>query len=246
MEKKSFGSTKEGKEVYLYTLVNKNGMKAEITNYGANLVNLLVPDKNGNVKDVVLGFDNVSGYEVNPSFFGALIAPSANRIAGASFTIGGNTYTLKKNNNDNNLHSDEALGSHKRIWDVKEGEGEVTFILKNYDGELGFPANREFIVTYSLNDDNELKISYEATSDRDTVINPTNHSYFNLKGHKEGKIEDHKITLLASHYTPADEASIPYGDIVSVEGTPMDLREGVIIGDKIDSDFDFIFCVTAY
>lgn len=246
MEKKSFGVTKEGKEVYLYTLINKNGMKAEITNYGANLVNLVVSDKKGNMKDVVLGFDNVSGYEANPSFFGALIAPSANRIAGASFKLGENTYTLKKNNNDNNLHSDEALGSHKRIWDVKESEGEITFTLKNYDGELGFPGNREFVVTYSLNDDNELKISYEATSDKETLINPTNHSYFNLKGHKEGKIEDHKIILLASNYTPADEASIPYGNIAPVEGTPMDLRAGVIIGDKIDSNFEQLNFAAGY
>ena len=246
MQKRSFGTTKEGKEVFLFSLENKNGVKAEVTNFGANLVNLFVPDKAGNVEDVVLGFDDVSGYEVNPSFFGSVIAPSANRIAGASFELNGETYILKKNNGENNLHSDEELGAHKRVWDVVEGENSVTFTLKNADGELGFPGNKEFKVTYSLDDENGLKISYEASSDKDTIINPTNHSYFNLKGHKEGTIEDHKITLLASNYTPADQASIPYGDIVTVEGTPMDLREELVIGEKIDSDFDQLNFAVGY
>ena len=246
MKRRSFGKTKEGVEVFLYTLENKKGIKAEITNFGANLVNLIVPDKEGNERDVVLGFEDVSGYEENPSFFGALIAPSANRIAKASFTLEGNTYYLKKNNGENNLHSDEVLGSHKRIWQVKEGEQEVSFSLKYEDGELGFPGNREFKVTYSLNEENELKISYQGRSDKPTVINPTNHSYFNLKGHSSGKIEDHTIELYASNYTPADKESIPYGDIVSVEGTPMDLRKETVVGDKIDSDFEQLNFAAGY
>ena len=246
MQKRSFGTTKDGKEVFLFSLENKNGVKVEVTNFGANLVNVFVPGKDGKVEDVVLGFDDVAGYEVNPSFFGAVIAPSANRIGGASFELNGETYPLKKNNGENNLHSDEELGAHKRVWDITENEDSVTFTLKNADGELGFPGNKEFKVTYSLNDENGLKIAYEATSDKDTIINPTNHSYFNLKGHKEGTIEDHKITLLASNYTPADEASIPYGDIVSVEGTPMDLREELVIGEKIDSDFDQLNFAVGY
>ena len=246
MQKRSFGTTKDGKEVFLFSLENKNGVKVEVTNFGANLVNVFVPGKDGKVEDVVLGFDDVAGYEVNPSFFGAVIAPSANRIGGASFELNGETYPLKKNNGENNLHSDEELGAHKRVWDITENEDSVTFTLKNADGELGFPGNKEFKVTYSLNDENGLKIAYEATSDKDTIINPTNHSYFNLKGHKEGTIEDHKITLLASNYTPADETSIPYGDIVSVEGTPMDLREELVIGEKIDSDFDQLNFAVGY
>ena len=246
MQKRSFGTTKDGKEVFLFSLENKNGVKVEVTNFGANLVNVFVPGKDGKVEDVVLGFDDVAGYEVNPSFFGAVIAPSANRIGGASFELNGETYPLKKNNGENNLHSDEELGAHKRVWDITENEDRVTFTLKNADGELGFPGNKEFKVTYSLNDENGLKIAYEATSDKDTIINPTNHSYFNLKGHKEGTIEDHKITLLASNYTPADETSIPYGDIVSVEGTPMDLRQELVIGEKIDSDFDQLNFAVGY
>ena len=246
MQKRSFGITKDGKEVFLFSLENKNGVKVEVTNFGANLVNVFVPGKDGKVEDVVLGFDDVAGYEINPSFFGSVIAPSANRIGGASFELNGETYTLKKNNGENNLHSDEELGAHKRVWDVTENEDSVTFTLKNTDGELGFPGNKEFKVTYSLDDENGLKIAYEASSDKDTIINPTNHSYFNLKGHKEGTIEDHKITLLASNYTPADEASIPYGDIVSVEGTPMDLRQELVIGEKIDSDFDQLNFAVGY
>ena len=246
MQKRSFGITKDGKEVFLFSLENENGVKVEVTNFGANLVNVFVPGKDGKVEDVVLGFDDVAGYEINPSFFGSVIAPSANRIGGASFELNGETYTLKKNNGENNLHSDEELGAHKRVWDVTENEDSVTFTLKNTDGELGFPGNKEFKVTYSLDDENGLKIAYEASSDKDTIINPTNHSYFNLKGHKEGTIEDHKITLLASNYTPADEASIPYGDIVSVEGTPMDLRQELVIGEKIDSDFDQLNFAVGY
>ena len=246
MQKRSFGKTKDGKEVFLFSLENKNGVKAEVTNFGANLVNLFVPDKNGKAEDIVLGFDDVSGYEVNPSYFGAVIAPSANRIAGASFELNGESYTLKKNNGENNLHSDDELGSHKRVWDVTELENGVMFSLKFADGEMGFPGNKEFKVTYSLDEENGLQIQYEASSDKDTIINPTNHSYFNLKGHKEGTIEDHRITLLASNYTPADEASIPYGEIASVEGTPMDLRQELIIGDKIDSDFEQLNFAVGY
>lgn len=238
MERRSFGITKDGIETWIYTLKNKNGIKAEVTNYGANLVNIFVPDREGKTADIVLGFDTVTGYEDNPNFFGALIAPNANRIAKASFTLNGAFYQLKKNNGQNNLHSDEESGSHKRIWKVEEGEKEVCFSLTYKDGELGFPGEKEFLVRYSLNEENELKISYEAYSDRETIINPTNHSYFNLKGHNRGTIEDHRITLFASKYTPADQESIPYGTIVSVEGTPMDLRKEEVIGDKIDSDFE--------
>ena len=143
MQKRSFGTTKDGKEVFLFSLENKNGVKVEVTNFGANLVNVFVPGKDGKVEDVVLGFDDVAGYEVNPSFFGAVIAPSANRIGGASFELNGETYPLKKNNGENNLHSDEELGAHKRVWDITENEDSVTFTLKNTDGELGFPGNKD-------------------------------------------------------------------------------------------------------
>lgn len=238
MQTDSFGKTKEGKEVFLYTLENSRGVKAAVTNYGANLVSLKVPDRNGVAEDVVLGFDTLQGYERNPSFFGALIGPSANRIGTASFILNQKTYRLKKNNGENNLHSDEEKASHKRVWDAVCEKESVCFTLHMKDGEMGFPGNKEFKVSYTLTEDNELKLHYEITSDQDTIINPTNHSYFNLKGHNKGTIMDHRITLLASHYTPADRASIPTGEIASVEGTPMDLRVETVVGDKIDSDFE--------
>lgn len=245
MKKEVFG-TVNGQEVYLVTLENKNGMQASITNYGANLVKLLVPDVNGKVEDVVLGFEDASGYEVNPSFFGAVITPSANRIAGASFSLDGTEYPLKKNNGENNLHSDEAKGSHKRIWDMKtEGES-LILSIEMEDMDMGFPGNKKFVVTYSLSEDNALSIHYEGCSDKNTIINPTNHSYFNLKGHKEGDIMDHTITLLASQFTPADAASIPTGEIASVENTPMDLRGGVLIGEKIDSEYEQLQFAAGY
>ena len=238
MRKTEFGTTGDGRETYLFTLENSNGMKAAVTNYGANLVQLLVPDRDGVTEDVVLGFEDVSGYESNPSYFGAVIAPNANRIGGAFFTLHNKEYTLKKNNGENNLHSDEAIGAHKRIWDY-ETEGEsVSFTLFLADGDMGFPGNKKLKVTYTLKDDNGLYIRYEGSSDKDTIINPTNHSYFNLKGHKEGNIMDHIIALEASRYTPADAASIPTGAVKLVEGTPMDLRGGVVIGDQIDADFE--------
>ncbi len=238
MRRESFGKTKEGKEVFLYHLENSKGMEAAVTNYGANLVSLLVPDKEGELRDVVLGFDWVAGYESNPSFFGALIGPSANRIGGASFTLNDKIYTLKKNNGENNLHSDEEKASHKRVWEAEIQQDSLCLSLKIPDGDMGFPGNKDFKVTYTLTEENELKIHYEITSDQDTLINPTNHSYFNLKGHDQGNIMDHKITLLASAYTPTDETSIPTGEITSVEGTPMDLRRETTIGEKIDSDFE--------
>lgn len=238
MRRESFGKTKEGKEVFLYHLENSKGMEAAVTNYGANLVSLLVPDKEGELRDVVLGFDWVVGYESNPSFFGALIGPSANRIGGASFTLNDKIYTLKKNNGENNLHSDEEKASHKRVWEAEIQQDSLCLSLKIPDGDMGFPGNKDFKVTYTLTEENELKIHYEITSDQDTLINPTNHSYFNLKGHDQGNIMDHKITLLASAYTPTDETSIPTGEITSVEGTPMDLRRETTIGEKIDSDFE--------
>ncbi len=237
MKIETFGRTREGRDVFLYQLENKNGMKAAVSDYGANLVRFVVPDRKGQNEDVVLGFDSVTGYEKNPSFFGALIAPNANRIAGASFTLEGKLYSLKKNNGQNNLHTDEEKGSHKRIWDAEAGEKGVCFTLEMADGELGLPGNRRFQVTYSLTEKNELQISYRATSDCPTIFNLTNHTYFNLKGHGKGEITDHEITLHASHYTPTDAELIPTGEIKKVEGTPLDFQKSQRIGKRIDEDF---------
>ena len=201
--KEKFGVTRDGREVYIYTLSNANGVRARVINYGAILVNLFVPDKDGNVEDVVLGFDSLEGYFGNGSFLGATIGQNANRIGGACFEIGGKTYHIDDNDGGNNLHSHKDEGYHKRVWDVETGTDSVKFTLEGKDGEMGFPGNKKVSVTYSLAEDNALKLQYHVTSDADTIINMTNHTYFNLAGHKAGKIEDHPVsyTDLRAHET---------------------------------------------
>ena len=238
LKKRSFGVTAEGQEVYLYTLENSNGMNAEVTNFGANLVNLLVPDAKAEVADVVLGFDDVEGYMVNGPFFGAVVGPSANRIGGAAFEIDGVNYTLAVNDGANNLHSDRALGYHKQIWDVEEGDNSITFTIKDTDGNMGFPGNKVLSLTYILDEENALTLKYHGTSDKKTILNPTNHTYFNLDGHKSGSIEGHTIQLKADFFTPTTPDSIPTGEIMAVKGTPMDLTEEKVIGQNIDANFD--------
>lgn len=236
VDKEKFGTTSDGKDVYAYTLYNDNGVRAKVINFGANLVSLLVPDANGNLEDVVLGFDTLEGYYGNGSFFGATIGPSANRIAGACFEINGKSYQIDVNDGDNNLHSHIENGYHKCLWDAEEGDNSVTLTLEGKDGEMGFPGNKKIFVTYSLSEDNALKLSYHASSDADTIINLTNHTYFNLSGHKAGKIEDHLLKINASCYTPVIPGSIPTGKIAPVEGTPMDFTKMKPIGQDINAD----------
>ena len=238
VEKCVFGKSPAGQEVYLYTITNEKGMKAAVTNLGAVLVKLLVPDKDGKVEDVVLGFDKAEDYFNNPSFFGAVIGPSANRIAGASFVIDGITYQLDVNDNDNNLHSHKEDGYHKQLWDAAVGENSVTFTLEDTDGNMGFPGNKKISVTYSLNDNNELKLHYHGSSDKKTILNLTNHTYFNLDGHGSGSIEEHEISMNASYYTPVVAGAIPTGEIATVQGTPMDLTTAKKIGAEINADFE--------
>lgn len=238
VEKEKFGTTKDGKDVYAYTLSNSKGMTAKIINYGANLVSLLVPDAEGHVEDVVLGYDTLEGYYGNNSFFGATIGPSANRIAGAAFEIDGREYHIDVNDGPNNLHSHMEEGYHKRVWNAQEGTDSVTLTLEGRDGEMGFPGNKKVTMVYSLSEDNELKLSYHATSDANTIINITNHTYFNLSGHKAGIIEDHMLKLNAAHYTPVVAGSIPTGEIAPVAGTPMDFTKMKPIGQDINADFE--------
>lgn len=244
--KEKFGTTKCGKDVYAYTLTNSAGMSARIINYGAILVNLLVPDKNGKVDDVVLGFDTLEGYFGNGSFFGATIGPSANRIAGASFEIDGRTYHIDVNDGANNLHSHMEDGYHKRVWDAVAGTDSVTLTLEGKDGEMGFPGNKKITMVYSLSEDNELKLSYHATSDADTIVNLTNHTYFNLSGHRAGKIEDHLLKLNATHYTPVVAGAIPTGEIAPVAGTPMDFTKMKPVGQDINADFEQLKLTKGY
>lgn len=244
--KEKFGTTKTGEEVYLYTLKNKNGMEVKLTNYGAAIVNLLVPDKDGKIDDVVLGFDTLEEYFENPSFFSVTIGPNANRIGGAAFELNGKEYHLAVNDGENNLHSDMDNGYQKRAWKTEEGENSLTFTIEGKDGDLGFPGNKKISMTYTLMGDNALKLSYKATSDMDTLINLTNHTYFNLAGHKSGSIEGHMLQLNASNFTPVLPGAIPTGEIRPVAGTPLDFTKKKQIGKEIGADCEQLKLVQGY
>lgn len=246
LEKTLFGTMKDGTEIYRYTLKNKRGMKAQAINYGAILVSLWAPDKEGNMQDVVLGYDRLEDYYANPCNFGATIGPNANRTANASFMLEGVKYHLSANEGANNLHSDFELGYHKKVWEVEEGENSVTFFLEGPDGEMGFPGNKKVQVTYTLTDANELSIHYHAVSDKNTIINMTNHTYFNLAGHAAGEIGGHILSLHAACYTPVAEGAIPTGEIAPVAGTPMDFTKPKRIGDEMDSDFEQLLITGGY
>ncbi len=244
--KELFGTTKCGKQIYRYYISNSKGLKAGVINYGAILVNLFVPDKNGEAADVVLGYDTLEPYFENGSFFGATVGPNANRIGGASFILDGQRYNLDVNDGENNLHSHMALGYHKRVWNVAEGTDSVTFSLEDEDGSMGFPGNKKISVTYTVTEDNELKLHYQGESDKNTILNMTNHTYFNLAGHNSGKIHNHKLQLMASAYTPVVAGAIPTGEIASVKGTPFDFLTEKQVGKEIDADNNQLKLVQGY
>ncbi|OUP83759.1 galactose-1-epimerase [Lachnoclostridium sp. An169] len=233
---KKFGVTGKGEKPYLYTMQNDKGMQVSVTDYGATLVKVCVPDREGKLTDVVLGYDDAAGYERGGLFFGATVGRSANRIGGAQFEINGVKYSLEKNDNGNNLHSGMDY-YQQRMWEVVENaDDHVTFLLHSPDGDQGYPGALDMYVTYSLDEENTVTIHYQAVPDQDTIINMTNHSYFNLNGHDSGDVLGHTVRLEADCFTPADNESIPTGEIRSVEGTPMDFREGKAIGKEIDAD----------
>lgn len=248
ISKKAFGVTKDGKETFLYTISNQNGMKAAVTNFGAILVQLIVPDSKGESRDVVLGFDSVTGYEKNDCFFGSTIGRNANRIGGAEFELDGTAIHLAANENGNNLHTDFDHGFHKVIWnaEMQEAENAVKFTYCSPDGENGFPGNLNMSVTYTLQEDNAIRIDYDGVSDKKTVINVTNHSYFNLGGHDSGSICDEKIMIHADGFTEILPGAIPTGKTLPVEGTPMDLRALKRVGDEIDAEFEQLTLVGGY
>lgn len=233
MKTRAFG------EATLYTFENVNGMMMEVSDFGATLCSLLVPDKDGNLCDVVLGYDDPSGYK-GPSgtFFGATVGRNANRIAAARFTLHGKEYQLDQNNNGNNLHSGRDSYSF-RMWDVKEtGTNSVTFALHSPDGDQGYPGTLDVEVTYTLTDDDCVQIDYYALPKEDTVFNMTNHSYFNLNGHASGDILEQFVWMDADAFTPTDEQLIPTGELCPVAGTPMDFREKKPIGREINCDYE--------
>lgn len=235
---RTFGKSPKGEEVTLFSITNKNNVTATVMDFGAILVNLFVPDKNGEVKDLVLGFDNVEGYYKNPGYFGSTIGRNSNRIANSKFELNGVTYNVDKNEDPNNLHGG-FNGYNARMWSAETvGDNAVKFSLMSPDLDQGFPGNFEVSVTYTLTDDNEVNIHYEGVSDKDTVANLTNHSYFNLSGHNSGSMLDHSLWLKASNYTPVVAGAIPTGEIASVKGTPMDFTTAKVIGDDIEADFE--------
>jgi aldose 1-epimerase len=237
--KKSFGKTPDGQPVDLYVLTTKGGAEASITNYGGAVVSLKVPDRNGKLADVVLGYDNADGYVNDKSFFGALVGRYGNRIGHAQFVLDGKTYTLAKNNGENSLHGG-IKGFNKAVWTAKiipakDGQSlELSYLSK--DGEEGFPGNLKVIVIYTLTDSNALRISYSATTDKKTVVNLTNHSYFNLAGPGSGDILGHLLMIQADKFTPVDAGLIPTGELRDVAGTPFDFRKPLAIGARIDQD----------
>lgn len=237
IEKSSFGKTQDGKEVALYTLSNSKGMTVKIITYGGIITELYVPDRTGKINDVVLGFDNLDGYLKGHPYFGAIVGRYANRIAGAKFTLNGKEYTLAKNDGENSLHGG-LKGFDKVVWTaepIKRSDGvALKLSYLSPDGEEGYPGNLSVTVTYIVTEDNELKIEYRATTDKDTIINLSNHSYFNLLGAENGLILDHELYINANYYTAVDDNLIPTGEIKPVEGTPLDFRKPTKIGARID------------
>lgn len=236
IEPSEFEKTIAGKEVRLYTLENTEGCKALITNYGGRLVSLLVPDKSGNLIDVVAGFDSVEGYQQSTEpYFGATIGRFGNRIAQGKFSLDGKDYQLFINNPPNTLHGGK-VGFQDVVWDaaqIDEGTLELNYLSK--DMEEGFPGNLKVKVTYQLNDQNELKITYEATTDKNTFVNLTNHAFFNLNGDHSGTILNHLVKINADQYTPVDSTLIPIGEILTVKDTPFDFTSPKTIGKDIET-----------
>jgi aldose 1-epimerase len=237
VSQRSFGQTADGKDVSLFTLRNSKGAEAFISNYGGIVTSLKVPDRNGNMGDVVLGFDNLADYIKESPFFGALIGRYGNRIARGKFTLNGQQYTLATNNYPNALHGG-IKGFDKVVWEPTiltgpEGPGlKLTYLSK--DGEEGYPGNLSVTVVYTLTDDNALKVEYTATTDKDTVVNLTQHSYFNLAG--KGTILNHVVMMPADKFTPVDSTLIPTGELKPVAGTPFDFRTPTAIGARINQD----------
>ena len=237
IESQDWGEAPDGQGVQLYTIVNDLGAEARITNYGGIVVSLRVPDRDGGLDDVVLGYDTLPEYVDDLSYFGCVVGRYANRIAGGRFTLNGVEYILTANERWNHLHGG-IKGFSKVVWEARvverAGSAGVSLSYLSRDGDEGYPGNLRAEVTYLLTEDDELRIEYEATTDRDTVVNLSHHSYFNLAG--GGDILSHELTLLADSFTPVDGELIPTGELRSVTGTPMDFTAPTTIGERIEAD----------
>jgi len=237
IEDEVFGTLKSGKEIRLFKIENQDGSKAEFTNFGATVVCVQVSDKDGNNENVVLGFDDINKYEDIRAFYGATVGRCGNRIANGKFSLNGEDYLLNTNEGSNHLHGG-IKGFDRVVWDYKilDDESAIKFSYLSKDGEEGYPGNFRVSVTYSFNEKHELKIQYEMTSDKATVKNVTNHSYFNLSGNVKRSILEQQITITADRFLPINKNLIPTGDIRPVENTPMDFRELTDIGKRINED----------
>ena len=237
LSKNSFQQTIDGKKTDLFVLKNKNNLEASVTNYGARIISLLVPDKEGKFIDVVVGFSSVGQYLASADpYFGATIGRFGNRIAKGKFTLDNKSYTLFTNNGLNTLHGGKK-GFQDVVWNARQIDGHtVEFTYSSKDIEEGYPGNLDVKVIYTLTDDNELKIDYEAVTDKKTIVNLTNHAFFNLNGEGSGNILNHLVQINADKFTPVDTTLIPTGKLESVEGTPFDFRKPETIGARIDGD----------
>lgn len=242
----SFGKMPGGEEVSLFTIENKNGMRIAVTDFGAILVSVFVKGKDGVERDVVLGYDKVDSYFEDGNCFGATVGPIANRTKDAKFSIDGVEYHLDKNDGENNLHTSHPNGFQKRLWNAEAKENAVSFSLKKADMDMGHPGNLFVTVTYTLTDENEIKIHYHADTDKETLINLTNHTYFNLNGHQAKEVYDEFLTLNCSAYTPDVAGAIPTGEIAPVKGTPMDFTSAKKVGEEIASGFEQLELVKGY
>jgi aldose 1-epimerase len=231
-----FEKTIDGKKTHFYTLKNKNGVQAAITDYGAHLIGLWVPDKAGKLTDVVIGFDDIDGYKKSlSSYFGATIGRYGNRIAKGHFVLDGKRYDLFINNKPNTLHGGKK-GFNDVVWDAQQlNDHTISLTYLSKDMEEGYPGNMNCKVTYELTDDNAIKINYEATTDKNTIVNLTNHAYYNLNGIGSGTILNHVLELKAANFTPVDSTLIPTGKIVAVAGTPFDFTKPATIGSRINT-----------
>ena len=237
IDKANFDHTVDGSAVSLYTLQGGD-VTMQVTNYGARVVSLWVPDRNGNYADVEIGYENIDRYINNTGerYLGAAVGPVANRIADGKFSLNGKEYTLPQNNNGQTLHGG-TLGVDRIVWEVREvTESKIVFCCTLPDGQDGFPANREIEMTYSLTPNNEFVVSYEAKTDAPTVINLSHHSFFNLEGDGEGTILDHLLTINSDAITPVNESLIPTGEIMCVKDTPFDFNEPHTIGERINEE----------
>lgn len=239
VQEQPFG-TWEGRPITLYTLTNSHGLEVHAMNYGGIILAIRVPDRKGEFADVVLGHDSLEGYTPNPPYFGAIVGRYANRIANGTFTLDGKTYNLPKNDGPNTLHGGTTRTFDRVVWDAEplKGKTGVAFTFLSKDGEEGFPGNLKMKVTYTLTDGNALIIDYEATTDKATPINVSQHSYFNLKGEGNGDILDHEVMINADKFTPVDKTLIPTGELRPVKGTPFDFTKPTKIGARIDDNYE--------